>query len=90
MYACAYSLRLYSCMYTWVYIGMYIFRHCVYKQACMSIHILFSLYCILCTYRKTKNKQTNKKTEKKMENKNSHNLFQSFFSHNSTDLAVRV
>ena len=36
------------------------------------------------------NKQTNKKTEKKMENKNSHNLFQSFFSHNSTDLAVRV
>ena len=69
MYACAYSLRLYSCMYTWVYIGMYIFRHCVYKQACMSIHILFSLYCILCTYRKTKNKQTNKQKNRKKNGK---------------------
>ena len=68
---------------------MYIFRHCVYKQACMSIHILFSLYCISCTYRKTKNKQKQKKN-KKMENKNSHNLFQSFFSHNLADLAVRI
>ena len=42
------------CIYG-VYIWMYIFRHCVYKRACMSIHILLWLYCMSCTYRKKKN-----------------------------------
>ena len=45
-----------------VYICMYIFRHCVYKRACMSIHILccfnyIIIYCISCTYRKRKKNQ---------------------------------
>ena len=46
-------LHLYLYMYIWgLYLNVYIFRHFVYKRACMSIHILFWLYCISCTYRK--------------------------------------
>ena len=69
MYICIY-VCLYVCIYMHVhvyyvcicvciygfYVWMYIFRHWVHKRACMSIHILFWLYCISCTYRKSKKK----------------------------------
>ena len=45
-------LRLYLCMgfiFECIYLGS-----CVYGRSCMSIHFLFWLYCISCTYRKRK------------------------------------
>ena len=41
---------------------MYIFRHYVYKQACMSINILFRLYYITCTYKKSVQNKNNNET----------------------------
>ena len=54
MHACACFI---TSIFVYVYMGfifecIYIFRHFVYKRACMSIHILFWLYCISCIYRK--------------------------------------
>ena len=43
IYACVCLIRLYLCMYIWgLYLNVHIFRHCFYKRACMSIHILFN------------------------------------------------
>ena len=55
MHACMHVHVYYICICAFlyaVYIWMYIFRHCVYKRAC----ILFWSYCISCTYRKRRKK----------------------------------
>ena len=69
MYVCMYIhiyINVYVCMYmfitsvfAYVYLGFIfecIYLGSVYKRACMSIHILFWLYCIWRTYRKRKKK----------------------------------
>ena len=55
MHACTCFI---TSVFVYVYMGL-IFEciylgNCVYKRACMSIHILFWLYYISCIYRKRK------------------------------------